>query len=167
MSVVASMKGVPDCQAFLDIIALVDYTLTITQSRVFYIKPPKAQMELINADEDENSLPKQFCILVQRHPLAERLDSLVLDIYQSARCSTRKTKSAELEKRRKLMREDVVNSFDDLLWLMQMAKAVFHLKPRRLEYWTGLVLKAESSFLDLDHRLSAHNNHSIDESQCF
>lgn len=149
MSVYASMKEVPHDQAFLDIVNLVKYTLTITQSKVFYIKPPTAQTELISTDGDKTCLPKQFCIAVQRHPLAERLDALVLDIYQSAWHSWKDMTTPEARRKQYLLREEVICSFDDLLWLMQMAKAVFHLKPRRLEYWTGLVLKAEGSFTDL------------------
>lgn len=148
MAPVASQKTIPQDQAFLDILEVVRYTLTITQGKSFYVKPLKTNAEeVLSTNEELNQLLKNSNILCQRHPLADRIDKIAISIYEKAWHSHNYfvESKADFDQMRRVQK-DAIKCFDDLLCIMQIAKVVFHLSVRRLYYWISLVLKAEATY---------------------
>ena len=146
MAPVASEKTIPQDQAFLDLLEVAKHTLTITQNKSFYIKPLKTGMEVLSVDDGTNQM-KNMIVLYQRHPLADKIDQIACSAYEKARHS----RNYEIEDKADLdhvkrLQKDALKSLDTLIIMMQLAKAVFHLSAKKFEHWTGIVLKAESSY---------------------
>ena len=57
-------------------------------------------------------------------------------------------KEADKWKKRKELQEDAANECNNLLALMQMAKPLFHLKSKRVEYWAAKTLKVRQLIRD-------------------
>ena len=79
-------------------------------------------------------------------------DKIIADAVNIYRCvwkanNIRVNKSAEAWRRRSVFQQEAKELCDDLLALMGIAKQLFHLTSKRIEYWTGLTIEAKTMII--------------------
>lgn len=150
-----SERSQPKLKAILVALDMAKHTLQLTQGKAFWLQPPesvrnqlltKTEAALKDAMGEDAKLTVSLLPAFQRHPLAERIDNIAIGIVELAwnANNVNVSRGRDSWELRSQKQREAIRKHNDLLFVMQLAKRVFHLSARKMDFWVGLVLQSEA-----------------------